>query len=157
MDASYLEKLAMQGAAMPDSLPSAEQKFFQTMSHLYGRYHDKKIEQKQASAEKRQAYMALRREISEDTFRDNLVCHSEKLNRLKEIASCKCRKNPTEENALALCDVVDGLSMDDPARTVIKTEHGANCPICGSFFNQEHADRKPAYCENCGCRLGWDA
>ena len=38
----------------------------------------------------------------------------------------------------------------------ILAEHGANCPICGSFFNQEHADRKPTYCETCGCRLGWN-
>ena len=37
----------------------------------------------------------------------------------------------------------------------ILTEHGANCPVCGSFFNHEHAFRKPQYCEDCGCRLDW--
>ena len=37
----------------------------------------------------------------------------------------------------------------------ILTEHGANCPICGSFLNHEHAFRKPKYCEDCGCRLDW--
>ena len=37
----------------------------------------------------------------------------------------------------------------------ILTEHGANCPVCGSFFNHEHAFRKPKYCEDCGCRLDW--
>ena len=37
----------------------------------------------------------------------------------------------------------------------ILTEHGANCPVCGSFFNQDHAFRKPQYCEDCGCRLDW--
>ena len=44
---------------------------------------------------------------------------------------------------------------DECSIPVKKSEHGANCPICGSFFNQEHADRKPAYCETCGCRLDW--
>ena len=38
---------------------------------------------------------------------------------------------------------------------IILTEHGANCPVCGSFFNQDHAFRKPQYCEDCGCRLDW--
>ena len=37
----------------------------------------------------------------------------------------------------------------------ILAEHGANCPVCGSFFNQDHAFRKPQYCEDCGCRLDW--
>ena len=37
----------------------------------------------------------------------------------------------------------------------ILAEHGANCPVCGSFFNHEHAFRKPKYCYDCGCRLDW--
>lgn len=155
MDVSILEKLAMSGAAMPENLPLAEQKFFQTMSRLYERYHDKKIELTQASLEKRQAYMALKREIGEDTFRDKLVFHSERVNRLTEISRMECRKHPTKEG-IALCDAIDGLSKDDPARNVIRTEHGANCPVCNSFFNKDHASRKPRYCENCGCRLEWN-
>lgn len=30
-----------------------------------------------------------------------------------------------------------------------------HCPICGKFFNKDHAANKPTYCEDCGCRLGW--
>ncbi len=151
----YLEDLAASGARMPDNLPSAEQKFFQTMARLYERYRDKKVDQKTASTEKRQAYMAVKREIAEDTFRDNLIVHSERANRLTETARCLCRKSPTKENAISLCDAIDGLSQEDPARLVIHSEHGANCPVCGRFFNAEHADRKPRYCEDCGCRLDW--
>lgn len=153
----YLEDLAASGARMPDNLPSAEQKFFQTMSRLYERYRDKKIDQKTASAEKRQAYMAVRREIAEDTFRDNLIVHSEKVNRLTESARCLCRKSPTPENALNLCNAIDGLSQEDPARSAILSDHGANCPVCGRFFSIEHAGRKPRYCEDCGCRLRWES
>ena len=45
---------------------------------------------------------------------------------------------------------------DECSIPVKKSEHGANCPVCGSFFNQEHAGRKPQYCETCGCRLEWN-
>lgn len=30
------------------------------------------------------------------------------------------------------------------------------CPGCGKWFSPDHAERKPTYCEDCGCRLGWD-
>jgi len=29
------------------------------------------------------------------------------------------------------------------------------CPLCGNFFDPDHAARHPAYCEDCGCGLGW--
>lgn len=37
----------------------------------------------------------------------------------------------------------------------IVKEHGAICPCCGKFFNQEHATRKPRFCEDCGAMLVW--
>lgn len=39
--------------------------------------------------------------------------------------------------------------------TPSETEHGANCPVCGAFFNKDHAHRKPKYCESCGSKLHW--
>jgi hypothetical protein len=152
---NFLEKLAMAGERMPDGLPLTEQKFFQTMSYLYARFRGKMISQEAASQEKKQAYMALKTELKEETFRDNHIYHSERLNRLTETAKAMCRKNPSAESALELCDILDGINTVDILREAIKTDYGANCPVCGKFFNQDHADRKPNFCEACGCRLGW--
>jgi hypothetical protein len=152
---SHLEKLAMEGDRMPDGLPLAEQKFFQTMSFLYARFRNKMITPEAASVEKKQAYMALNREQKEETFKDNLVYHTERLNRMTESVKAKCRKNPSAEACIELCDVLDGFNTSDIRREAIKTEYGANCPVCGKFFNQDHANNKPNFCENCGCRLGW--
>ena len=64
------------------------------------------------------------------------------------------RKNRTLENADIMHDRLEWLH-DECSIPVKKSEHGANCPVCGSFFNHEHAFRKPQYCEDCGCRLDW--
>lgn len=64
------------------------------------------------------------------------------------------RQNRTLENADALCAGLEWLH-DECTRPVKWIAHGANCPNCGKYFNKEHSDRQPAYCEDCGCHLGW--
>lgn len=65
------------------------------------------------------------------------------------------RQNKSIELADVLVDRLDW--MDDECAVPVKMiERGANCTICGRFFNREHADRKPVFCEDCGCRLGWE-
>lgn len=64
------------------------------------------------------------------------------------------RQNRTLEHADILVNRLEWLE-DECAIQVKPHKHGANCPICGKFFNQDHAARKPTYCESCGCRLGW--
>lgn len=56
-----------------------------------------------------------------------------------------------EEQAKNHEPVPDGLSLFN----VILSEHGANCPCCRKFFNREHADRRPRFCEDCGAMLVW--
>lgn len=63
--------------------------------------------------------------------------------------------NRTIENADNLYEKLEWL-LDELPEPVRPHEHGANCPVCGKFFNQDHADRKPKFCEDCGCMLRWE-
>ena len=87
-------------------------------------------------------------------FERRLWENSAKRTMAAERAMTMYHKNRTLENADVLYDRLEWLH-DECSIPAKKSEHGANCPICGAFFNQEHAARKPQYCEDCGCRLGW--
>lgn len=149
------EQIAAEGGPMPDGLCLSEQRAFQTMVLLYQRFNMKKITSEQASTEKRQISKQMMEEISADNFRDNTAYDREKILRLSEQARTRARKNPTKENCLALVDAINGILKNEFQQNVILSEHGANCPCCGKFFNQEHADRKPRFCEDCGAMLVW--
>ena len=63
----------------------------------------------------------LKRRIAEDNFRDDLIYHHERLDRLSGSARALCRKHPTPENAVRLCDILDGLCREDPARAALQS------------------------------------
>lgn len=149
------EKEAANQEPMPDGLPLAEQKAFQVVATLYTRFYEKAISKEQAAQDKQKAKAELKQEIDIDNFRDNTAYEREKILRLSEQARIKARKEPTQENCLVLVDTVDGILKNELQQNVILSEHGANCPCCGKFFNQEHADRKPRFCEDCGAMLVW--
>ncbi len=147
----------MSGEEMPDGMPLPDQMAYAALRNIYRSYHDKTISRDTAAAEKRR----LRREYEQAKgsweFWSRLVAHHAGVMKDTEAAKTACRKDPSAENALNLCNVIDGLSQGDSARPVIYSEHGANCPVCNRFFSAEHADRKPRYCEDCGCRLRWES
>ena len=105
--------------------------------------------------EKRRIKASLLDEINTENFKDNLAYQRQLILRDSEMAKIVCRKEPTPENAIALCDRIDAIQRDDRFRNVKYTDHGANCPVCNKFFNDDHANRKPTFCEDCGCKLGW--
>lgn len=149
------EKEAANQEPMPDGLPLAEQRAFQVVATLYARFYEKAISKEQAAQDKQKAKAELKQEIDIDNFRDNTAYEREKILRLSEQARIKARKEPTQENCLALIDTIDGILKNELQQNVILSEHGANCPCCGKFFNQEHATRKPRFCEDCGAMLVW--
>ena len=149
------EREAATGMPMPPCLPTSEQKAFQAIAYLYARFNIKSITREQASSDKARIKASLKDEIEVEKFQDNLAYQREMVLRQSEMAKIACRKNPTSENALALCDVIDAIQKDDRFKNVKHTDHGANCPVCNKFFNDDHAFRKPAFCEDCGCKLGW--
>lgn len=149
------EEIAARGGPMPDGLCLSEQRAFQAMVLLYYRFNTKQIISEQASAEKRKIGKEMMDEISADNFRDNTAYEREKILRLSEQARIKARKEPTTENCLALVNTIDGILKNELQQNVILSEHGANCPCCRRFFNCEHADRRPRFCEDCGAMLVW--
>ena len=150
-----LEERARRGEPMPEGLRLYEQHAYQALTLLYSRYFRKEIPREQASLEKKQIKRQLELAYKDDNFRDNLCYHHEKLLRMTEATKTLCRKEPTPENVIRLCDVLDGLDTNDVLRPVLQEEHGSRCPVCEKFFEPDHAARQPNYCESCGTRLGW--
>lgn len=99
----------MRGDEMPDGLPLPDQMAYTTLRNIYQAYSRKTISREAATAEK----MRLRREyqMAKDqwAFWDSLAQHHVKVIRNTEAANTACRKNPTPENALRLCNVLDGI------------------------------------------------
>lgn len=106
------ERLAMRGEEMPDGLDLADQMAYTSMRNIYYLYQKKAISRDQASAEKRQ----IRRKwkISKDAieFASKMAEFQSRQLKLTELAKTACRKNPTPENALRLCDVLDGIERE---------------------------------------------
>lgn len=112
MSAAYMfpwERSAMNGEEMPDGLPLSDQMAYTALRNIYRAYHDKAISRDMAAAEKRR----LRREYEQAKgsweFWERLAAYHARVLRDTETAKTACRKDPTAENALWLCSVLDGL------------------------------------------------
>lgn len=103
------EQEARRGADMSDGLPMADQMAYTALRSIYRDFREKRMDREQASREKQ----LLRREWDKAkekiAFLDKLIAYHVRLIRAVEQAVCACRKEPTPENALRLCDVIDGL------------------------------------------------
>lgn len=149
------EEQAKNHEPVPDGLSMFDEFGYRILSEIYTLYQHGTITREQAIDKKRKLKARALKEIRLDNFRDNTAYEREKILRLTEQARTKARKDPTPENCLALVDTIDGILKSELQQNVILSEHGANCPCCGKFFNQEHADRKPRFCEDCGAMLVW--
>lgn len=149
------ERAAAMGEAMPTCLPTAEQNAFQAIAYLYARFRANAVSREQAATEKARIKASLMDEINMEKFKDNLAYQRELILRQSEMAKISARKNPCAETCIALCDSIDAILKNDIFRNVKYTDHGANCPVCNKFFNDDHANRKPVFCEDCGSKLGW--
>lgn len=102
------ERLALAGAPMPVGLEMPEQMLYQALASLYGRFRanlidkDSAVKEKQAIAD---AYHWYKKDF-ETSYAWIWILHN------VEIAASACRKDPTPENALALCEVLEGRKKD---------------------------------------------
>ena len=103
----------MQCGEMPDGLSLPDQMAFTALRNIYDAYHKKIISREMAAAEKKR----IRREwtvLKERwEFGERLADHRARILHGTEVAKTACRKNPTPENALRLCDVIDGLILEE--------------------------------------------
>lgn len=149
------EEQAKRHEPVQDGLSMFDECGYRILSDIYALYQKGTITREQAIDQKRKLKARALKETQMDNFRDNTAYEREKILRLSEQARIKAQKDPTPENCLALVNTIDGILKSELQKNVILSEHGANCPCCQRFFNQEHAARKPRFCEDCGAMLVW--
>lgn len=150
----WFEQAAYNNEPMPDNITAYEACIYTFLRNLYWSYKQKLITKEQAQHEKTITINKYDREWEKRDF--EIKCWENSARRT--LAACHAmtmyRQNRTLEHADILVNRLEWLE-DECAIQVKPHKHGANCPACGKFFDQDHANRKPTYCESCGCRLGW--
>lgn len=149
------EEQAKRHEPVQDGLSMFDECGYRILSDIYALYQKGTITREQAIDRKRKLKARALKEIQMDNFRDNTAYEREKILRLSEQARTKARKDPTPKNCIELVETIDGILKNEFQQNVILSEHGANCPCCGKFFNQDHAQAKPRFCESCGAMLVW--
>lgn len=107
----------MQGAEMPDGLSLCDQIAYISLRTLYHDYHEKRMDRATASAEKRRIFGAWDRAKRTAEFERKLAFFHARLYKDTEMAKTAVRKDPSPENAIRLCNVLDGLEKYRPEET----------------------------------------
>lgn len=103
------EREAMQGAEMPDGLSLYDQMAYLSLRTLYHDYHKKRLDRATASTEKRRIVGAWQRAEDTAEFQHRLALFSARVFKDTEAAKTAVWKNPTPENAIRLCNAMDGI------------------------------------------------
>ena len=106
------EKAAMHGEELPEGLSLPDQMAYTCLRNIYFLYYNKTISRDQAAAEKQRIRVQWERAASVAEFERKLSEHHARVIRETEAAKTACRKDPTVENALRLCNVMDGLTHE---------------------------------------------
>lgn len=96
---------------LPEGLPLPDQMAYTAMRNIYAAYHRKTLDRETAAAEKQKIRHGYERAVEALAFEDRLARHRARVLRDTEAAKTACRKAPTPENALRLCDVLDGINQ----------------------------------------------
>lgn len=112
------EREAMKGAEMPDGLSPYDQMAYMSLRTLYHDYRERRLSREMASAEKRRIVGAWKRAKDTAEFQRDLALFRARLCRDTERAKTAVRKDPSPENAIRLCNVLDGLEKYRPEETV---------------------------------------
>lgn len=115
------EREAMRGAEMPDGLSLYDQMAYLSLRTLYHDYHEKRLDRATASAEKRRIVSAWRRAKDAAEFQRKLAFFSARVLKDTEAAKTAVRKDPSPENAIRLCNVMDGLERYRPEEAFPQT------------------------------------
>ena len=108
------EREAMRGAEMPDGLSIHDQMAYTSLRTLYHDFHEKRLSRETASAEKRRILAAWGKAKRTAEFDRKLTFFHARLYKDTELAKTAVRKDPSPENALRLCNVLDGLEQYRP-------------------------------------------
>jgi len=106
------EQGAMHGAELPDGLSLPDQMAYTTLRNIYWLHRERRLSREQAAVEKNKLRREWEKAVASEKFDRELTERHVRQIKAQEAAVCVCRKSPTPENALRLCDVVDGLGVD---------------------------------------------
>ena len=101
------EKDAMAGLEMPDGLSYPDQILYLELRMLYNQYYQKVIDRETATKEKKK----LLDEYRVNQFREEMGKQWVEVTRLTEIARADYRKNPCNENAMKLIEIIEGRNL----------------------------------------------
>lgn len=111
------EREAMRGAEMPEGLSIHDQMAYISLRALYHDYREKRLSRTTASAEKRRIFAAWDKAKRTAEFERKLSFFHARLYKNTEMAKTAVRKDPSPENAIRLCNVLDGLDRYRPDET----------------------------------------
>ncbi len=108
------EREAMRGTEMPDGLSLYDQMAYLSLRTLYHDYHEKRLDRKTASAEKRRIFGTWDQAKRTAEFERKLAFFQARVYKDSERAKTAVIKDPSPENAIRLCNVLDGLERYRP-------------------------------------------
>lgn len=106
------ERDAQKGLPMPEDLSLPDQMAYTALRNIYESYRGKRIDREQAAHEKQLLRREWEKARATEAFGVRLASFRFNLLRNTEAAKTRARKNPNQENALRLCDVLDGLGWE---------------------------------------------
>lgn len=112
MDFSW-EREAMRGEEIPGGLGLADTAAYTALRDIYERFRGKRMGREQAVREKRVVLRTWEQAREAEALERKLLDYHVRLIRGAERAVTRCRKEPTEANALYLCDVLDGFERPE--------------------------------------------
>lgn len=99
----------MRGEELPEGLRLVDQMAYSTLRQIYWQHKQQIISREQAAREKQK--LKREYEIASDTLKsyETMLKVSAKRYKETELLRAACRKEPTPENAIALCNAIVGL------------------------------------------------
>lgn len=95
---------------IPDNMPLYEEAAFSAMVFVYRLYYNNMVTRDSAASQKQRIYRKYDDAKKQQEFSDRLAEFRARILKETEDAATKCRKDPTPENAIALCDAIHGIT-----------------------------------------------
>ncbi len=106
------EREAAQNILPPD-LSLSDQMAYSALRNIYQAFQAGSIDRERAGEEKRRLRRAWEQAKEAEALEKRLLDYHVRLIRGAELAIIRCRKDPTAENALYLCNVLDGFERPE--------------------------------------------
>lgn len=107
------EREAAQNLPPQEGLGLSDRMAYSALRNIYRAFRAGSIDRERAGEEKRRLRRAWEQAKEAEALEKKLLEYHVRLIRGVEQAAARCRKEPTEANALYLCDVLDGFERPE--------------------------------------------